>query len=173
MRSRVARIEREAAQRLGQRERVAGRDEQAVDAVAHDVAIAGDVGGEHRRRRGERLGQDHAEALAVQRGRAEHVRARELGELALVGDLAERLHAAVVEHHVRDLLGQAPTSVSVAGTCSRSASNARSSTGRPLRSTAWPMNRMRSCLARATCRSVAAARELGLAGMRTPLGTIR
>ena len=30
---------------------------------------------------------------------------RELGELALLGDLAERAHAAVVEHHVRDLLG--------------------------------------------------------------------
>src|SRR5215472_6908608 len=37
----------------------------------------------------------------------------------------------------------APTSVSVAGTWSRSASKALSSTGSPLRPTAWPMNTMR------------------------------
>ena len=40
----------------------------------------------------------------MQRRRAQHLGARELGELALLGDLAERAHAAVVEHHVRDLL---------------------------------------------------------------------
>ena len=37
-----------------------------------------------------------------------------------------------------------PTTWSVAGTCSRSASKARSSTGSPLRSTAWPMKATRS-----------------------------
>ncbi len=98
-------IERERAQRLGERERVAGGHEQSVAPVAHDVAVAGDVRGDHRRRGGERLRQHHAEALAVQRGRAQHVGALQLGELALLGDLAERPHAAVVEHHVRDLLG--------------------------------------------------------------------
>ena len=39
------------------------------------------------------------------RGRAQHIGAGELGQLALLGDLAERAHAAVVEQHVRDLLG--------------------------------------------------------------------
>ena len=105
MRSRRRQIECEQSQRLGESERVARRDEQAVAAVAHDVAIAGDVRGYDRLCRGERLGQDHAEALSVQRGRAQHLGARELLELALLGDLAERLHAAVVEHHVGDLLG--------------------------------------------------------------------
>ena len=62
--------------------------EHAVEAVAHDVAIAGDVRGHDRRAGGEGLGQDHAEALAAQRGRAQHVGARELGGLALLGDLA-------------------------------------------------------------------------------------
>jgi hypothetical protein len=38
----------------------------------------------------------------------------------------------------------APTISSRTGRCSRSASNARSSTGRPLRSTAWPTNTRRS-----------------------------
>ena len=99
-------VERQAAQRLGERERVARRHEQPVEPVAHHVAVAGDVRGDDRRARGERLRQDHPEALAVQRGRAHHVRARQLGLLALLGDLAERLHAAVVEHHVRDLLGR-------------------------------------------------------------------
>ena len=37
-------------------------------------------------------------------GAQTHIGPRELGELALLGDLAERLHAAAVEHHVRDLL---------------------------------------------------------------------
>ena len=37
-----------------------------------------------------------------------------------------------------------PTTCSVAGMCSRSASKARSRTGRPLRSTAWPMKAIRS-----------------------------
>ena len=82
-----------------------GGDELPVATVADDVAVAGDVRGDDGRGGGERLGQDHAEALAVQRGRAQHVGARELCELALLGDLAERAHAAVVEHHVGDLLG--------------------------------------------------------------------
>ncbi len=77
-------VEREPAQRLGERKRVAGRDKLPVYAVAHDIAVAGDVGSEYGGRGGERLGQDHAEALAVQRRRAEHVGARELGELLLV-----------------------------------------------------------------------------------------
>ncbi len=99
------RVQREHTQRLRERERVACGNEQAVGALAHDVAIAGDVRGDHRRRRGEGLGQHHAEALAAERGGAQHLSACELRALALLGDLAERLHAACVEHHVRDLLG--------------------------------------------------------------------
>ena len=60
-------------QLLGQALRVPGRDEEAVDAVADDVAVAGDRGGDHRGARGKGLGQDHAEALAGERGRAEQV----------------------------------------------------------------------------------------------------
>jgi len=97
-------VERKRAQCLGQRERVAGWGQHTLDPVARDVAIAGDVGGDHRRAGGERLGQDHPEALAVQRWRAQHVGAGELGVLARLGDLAERVDAAIVEHHVRDLL---------------------------------------------------------------------
>ena len=50
-----------------------GRHEHAVQAVADDVAVAGDVGGHDRGARGERLGQHHAEALAAERRRAEQV----------------------------------------------------------------------------------------------------
>ncbi len=39
---------------------------------------------------------------------------------------------------------EGPITVSSVGMCSRSASNARSSSGRPLRSTAWPTNTIRS-----------------------------
>ena len=63
----------EIAQRLGQRLRISGRDEHAVDAVADDIAIAGDVGGDDRRARGERFGQHHAEALTAERRRAQDV----------------------------------------------------------------------------------------------------
>ncbi len=59
-------IEREPAQRLRERERIAGRDQQAVEAVAQHVAVAGDVRGQHRRARRERLRQHHPEALTVQ-----------------------------------------------------------------------------------------------------------
>ena len=82
-----------------------GGDQLAVDPVAQDVAIARDVGRDNRRGRRERLRDDHAKALAAQRRRAEHVGARQLGELALLGHLAQRSHRAIVEHHVRDLLG--------------------------------------------------------------------
>ena len=63
----------EVAQRLGQGGGVAARHEHAVDPVAHDVAVARDVGGDHGRAGGEGLGQDHAEALAAQRRRDEQV----------------------------------------------------------------------------------------------------
>ena len=61
------------AQRLGQCLRVAARYEHPVDAVAHDVAIAGDVRRDDRSAGRERLGQHHAEALSAQRRGAQHV----------------------------------------------------------------------------------------------------
>ncbi len=62
-----------ALQLLGEALRVARRDEDAVDAVGDDVAVAGDRRGDRRGAGGEGLGQDHAEALPRERGRAEQV----------------------------------------------------------------------------------------------------
>ena len=60
-------------QRLGERLSITAGDEHAVDAVAHHVAVAGDVGRHDRRARRERLGQDHAKALSPQRRRTQDV----------------------------------------------------------------------------------------------------
>ena len=54
---------------------------------------------------GERLGEHHPEALAAERGRAQHVGAAQLGGLLALGDLAERVHPTIVEQQWRDLLG--------------------------------------------------------------------
>ena len=54
---------REQLQLLGERLRVGGRHEDAVDAIGDDVAVAGDRRGDDARARGHRLDQDHAEAL--------------------------------------------------------------------------------------------------------------
>ena len=69
-----------------------------------DVAVAGDVRGDDRRAGRERLGQHHAEALAAQRRRAQHVGALEHAALVRVAALAQRDDAAVVEHQRRDLV---------------------------------------------------------------------
>ena len=93
-------VEREVAQRLGQRRRVAARDEHAVAAVGHDVGVAGDVRGHDRRAGRERLRQHHAEATrrrATAR-RAGPPRAARLA-LRVVGDLARARDAAAVEQH--------------------------------------------------------------------------
>ena len=83
--ARAATAMRRARARAPRRGRAASRPapcasprghEHAVDAVAHDVAVAGDVGGDDRRAGGERLGQHHAEALAAQRRRARAGRPR-------------------------------------------------------------------------------------------------
>jgi hypothetical protein len=52
---------------------VAGRDEHAVDPVGDDIAVAGDRRGDCRGAGGEGLGEDHAEALAGERGGAEQI----------------------------------------------------------------------------------------------------
>ena len=64
--------------------------------------------------------------------------------LRRVVDAAERGHAVAVDEQRRQFLGVEPMTVSSAGTSPRSASKARSSTGRPLRSTAWPTKAIRS-----------------------------
>ena len=91
------RRQRQVAQRLGERRGVAARHEQAVDAVADDVAIAGDVGGDDGRAGREALGQDHAEGLAAQRRCGEHVGALERRALLGVGHAAEHGHAGAVD----------------------------------------------------------------------------
>ena len=95
----------EVAQRLGQGGGVAARHEHAVDPVAHDVAVAGDVGGDDRRAGGEGLGEHHAEALAAQRGRDEQVGRGQGLRLLGVGDLAQDVDALrAVEHERLDLV---------------------------------------------------------------------
>ncbi len=63
--------------------------------------------------------------------------------------------------------GSTPTTVSSAGTWRRSASNARSSTGRPLRSRGWPTNAIRSGSPGART----GAADAPPSGTATPLGT--
>ena len=93
------RREPQLEQRLGERGRVAARHEHPVDAVAHDVAVAGDVGGDDRRAGREALRQHHAEALAAERRRAQQVGRLEHALLLGVVDAAEHRHAAVVQQH--------------------------------------------------------------------------
>ncbi len=98
------RVEPQVAQRLGERGRVAARHEHAVEAVAHDVSVAGDVGGDDRRAGGERLRQHHPEALAAERRRAQHVGALQHAALLVVVDAAEHRDVAIVEQQRLDLL---------------------------------------------------------------------
>ena len=94
----------EIAERLGERLRVTARHQHSVDPVTDDVAIAGDVRGDHGRARRERLGQDHPEALSSERRSAQHVAGLELHPLGLVVDLAEHTHVTHVEHQRRELV---------------------------------------------------------------------
>jgi hypothetical protein len=101
------RLVREQLELLGERLRVCGRHEDAVDAVGHDIAVAGDLGGDHRRAGRHRLDQDHAEALPGQRRGAEDVRLANLTPEDRVGDLAEDVdvgHQLGVRHPPGDLL---------------------------------------------------------------------
>ena len=105
-RPQALRLVMDALQLLGQPLRIAGGHQQAVDPVADDVAVAGDVGGDHRRAGSEGLGQHHAEALAGERGRAEHVGPVQLRPEALAGDpaadvdRAQQLGVGEVAQHV-------------------------------------------------------------------------
>ena len=161
-------LEREVAQGLGERGRVAARDEHAV---ARRRA----------RRRGSRRCRDATTGVPAAKASVSTMPklsppsdgAHSTSALASAArlrssdDLAEDADAAVVEQQRRRPPPRsAPTISSSAGTCSRSASKARSSTGRPLRSTAWPTNTMRSGRPSARgCGRIAA-------GTSTPLGMI-
>jgi len=149
--------------------RAAGRDEHAVGAVANDLAIAGDVGRNHGRARRKRLGEDHPKALAAQRRRAQHVGPLQLPALGLVIELAQRAHAARVAHIRSSSSDEGPTNTSSAGIWSRSASNARRSTGNPLRWTGWPTNTIR----RRSLTGLGAARAARSRSTCTPFGMIR
>ena len=98
-------VDREVTQRLGQGGRVAARDEQPVDAVGDDAAVAGDVRGDDRAAGRERLGQHHPERLAAQRRRDQHVAGRQGGLASTVVDAAERGDASGVDEQRLDLLG--------------------------------------------------------------------
>jgi hypothetical protein len=98
----------EALELLGQALGVSGRDQDAVDAVLDHIGVAGDVGGYDRRARCEGLGEDHAEALTRERGRAEDIRRRKLGPEAPAIDDPECLdgaHGIGIGEEPRDLLG--------------------------------------------------------------------
>ena len=79
-----------ALQRLGEPLGVGGRDEDTVVAIGDDVGVAGDVRGEHRRAGRERLGEDHPEALAGERGSAQEVGLRQPAPELGAADPAER-----------------------------------------------------------------------------------
>ena len=118
-RSSRSRLLAQRLQLLGQPLGVGGRHEDAVDTVADDVRVAGDVGGDHRRAGRERLGQDHAEALARRATgrRADRPRASRR-QSSSSGTRPERLDQAldlgVGEVAARSRHRSAPTTVSVA-----------------------------------------------------------
>ena len=67
------RLEVEALELLGEPLRIGGWNEDAVDAVAHDLGVPGYLGGHDGSPGGEPLDQDHSEALAVERGGTQDV----------------------------------------------------------------------------------------------------
>lgn len=87
------RVGEEVGERVRERIGVAGRYESAAPR-GQDVLVARDGGGDDRNALSHRLGDDDAEALAPQRGRAEHVGAPEqqpplaVGKPAVSGDSA-------------------------------------------------------------------------------------
>jgi hypothetical protein len=79
----------ELLQLLGEALGVGGRNENAVDAIGDDVAVAGDLRRDDGGAGGERLDEDHPEALAGQRGGAEYVGVAEPLPQLPVGELAD------------------------------------------------------------------------------------
>ena len=123
-------------------------DEHAVAAVRDDVAVAGDVGCDHRRAGRERLGQHHAEALAAQRRRAQHVGAVQPAPKLVVVHAPEHARCRPCRPRPRRAAARprrrvAPTTAAAAGMCWRRPANADSRIGRPLRSSSRPTNTIR------------------------------
>jgi hypothetical protein len=83
-----------ALQLLGQALGVGRRHQHAVDAVRDDVAVAGDRRGDDGGAGGEGLGQDHAEALAGERGGAEQVGLVQRPPQLRAGDAARQVDEA-------------------------------------------------------------------------------
>ena len=142
------RVQAEVAELLGEALRVGRRDEDPVDPVGDDVVVAGDVRGDDRRPGRERLGQDHAEALAGERRGAEDVGVVKRSPQLLARDAAEGVDQLAG-------LGVGEVAVEVARRRRRSASAApgrarpapgrrESRTGSPLRSSGRPTKRIRS-----------------------------
>ena len=105
-----------------------------------------------------------------QRGRAEDVGGLQLEPLLVVVDLAPadaRREASIINGSSCSRVG--PITVSSLGTCSCNASNARSSNGSPLRSTAWPTNTIRSL----SPIGASGRGQRGLGSTWTPLGITR
>ena len=97
-------VDGQRVQRLADRGGVARLHEQAVGAVANHVAIAGDVGGDDRSTGRERLGQHHAEALAAERRRDQHVGLVHQPPLLVVGHAADDVDPVGVEQVRLDLV---------------------------------------------------------------------
>ena len=76
-------------QGAGEGTRITGLDQERVDAVGRDVAVAVETAGDDGGAGGHRLDQHHAEGLAVERRGAEHRGATEPSELLGVVDAAE------------------------------------------------------------------------------------
>ncbi len=151
-------VERERVQRLGELDRIGRGHEHAVHVGADHVAVARDVGADHRRAGRERLGQHHAEALAARARARTARRPRAGGATSPRRSRGPRISMPLLLEQVGlDLLARGAGTTRRAGTSApRSASKARSSTGRPLRSSARPDEQQPSSL----------ARGLGLAGRR-------
>ena len=79
------------AQGQAQGTRVGGRDQEGIDIVVGDVAIAGDVRGQHRGPRGHPFEQHDAEGFLAECRRAEHRRPLEARQLLRFRDATEPL----------------------------------------------------------------------------------
>ena len=91
-----------------------------------DVAVAGDVGGDDRRAGGERLGQHHAERLAAERRRAQHVGVAPARRAAASSSTRpSAVTPARVDEQRRDLVGVGADDRQLGGHLARAAPRTR------------------------------------------------
>ena len=140
----AGRLEVDPLELLGQPLRVGRGHQHAVGAVGDHVGVARDLRCDHRRAGRERLGQHHAEALARRATARRARRPRGGGARAPRRRPGPRRRSATRsrdrQRSAARRRGSAPITVSRAGTCSTSPSNACSRTGSPLRSSGLPTN---------------------------------